>query len=193
MNPAPPAVTLGILAGGRATRLGGRDKAWLRIGGRAQVQRIVDRFALCCGQVRVSANRDLERYAAHGLIAVPDRHADIGPIGGLDALAAACATPWLFTVPVDVLDCGPAEFDVLASAAIGRGAVARDADGLQPLVALYDVAALRIALAATIGTGSHAVQGLQQRLGLPVVAVRTLRFGNLNTPLDLQDAGCDPN
>jgi len=37
-------VTLGILAGGRASRLGGRDKAWLQRDGVPQVLRIARRF-----------------------------------------------------------------------------------------------------------------------------------------------------
>ena len=53
-------VTLGILAGGRATRLGGRDKAWLTRGGVPQVLRIARRFGAECSAVCVSANRDLD-------------------------------------------------------------------------------------------------------------------------------------
>ena len=70
------AVTLGILAGGRGSRLGGRDKAWLARDGIPQVLRIAKRFDAECGAVLVSANRDLSRYAAHGLTAVADRIAD---------------------------------------------------------------------------------------------------------------------
>ena len=69
-------VTLGILAGGRASRLGGRDKAWLQRDGVPQVLRIARRFAGECGTVLVSANRDLPRYPEHGLVAVEDRIAD---------------------------------------------------------------------------------------------------------------------
>lgn len=190
MQLAPETVTLGVLAGGRASRLGGRDKAWLRIHGRAQVLRITACLAQSCGSALVSANRALERYAEHALHAVPDRYPDIGPIAGLDALAAACATPWLFTMPVDVVDCDVTVLHALAEAA-GQGAVARDADGLQPLVALYEVAALRAALAVAIGAGRYSVQGLQQTMGLPIVEMQALRFGNLNTPQDAQEAGCD--
>ena len=43
------ALTLGILAGGRATRLGGRDKAWLQRDGVPQVVRIARRFDAECG------------------------------------------------------------------------------------------------------------------------------------------------
>ena len=42
---APREITLGILAGGRATRLGGRDKAWLPVAGIPQVLRWQRRFA----------------------------------------------------------------------------------------------------------------------------------------------------
>jgi len=190
MQLAPETVTLGVLAGGRASRLGGLDKAWLRCHGQSQVLRIIACLAHRCGRVLVSANRGMERYAAQALVAVADRHADLGPIAGLDALAAKCETPWLFTVPVDVLDCDTRVLDTLA-AALGQGAVARDGDGLQPLVALYDVAGLRTALARAIAAGQYSVQGLQQTMQLPVVDMHDLRFGNLNTPMDLQQAGYD--
>ena len=78
-------VTLGILAGGRATRLGGRDKAWLERGGVPQVLRIVRRFEGECCAVLVSANRELSRYAEHGLAAIADRVAGFGPLAGIDA------------------------------------------------------------------------------------------------------------
>ena len=50
-------ITFGILAGGRATRLGGRDKAWLERDGVAQVLRLIQRFGAGTGAVLVSANR----------------------------------------------------------------------------------------------------------------------------------------
>ena len=99
----PGELTLGILAGGLATRLGGRDKAWLERDGLPQVQRWQRRFANEVSAVLVSANRDFGRYASCGLHAVPDRQdAGAGPVAGLEALALACATPWLLTLPVDL-------------------------------------------------------------------------------------------
>src|SRR5690606_36282231 len=96
--------TLGIIAGGRATRLDGRDKAWIERNGRPLVVTLAARLAPEVGAVLVSANRDAGRYLAHGLHPVPDRTPDAGPLGGLDALAAACGTPWFLTVPVDVVN-----------------------------------------------------------------------------------------
>ena len=181
-------LTLGILAGGRGTRLGGRDKAWLQRDGVPQVLRIARRFAGECGVMLVSANRDLHRYQAHGLVAMEDRIADGGPIGGIDALASACATPWLLTLPVDLVNTNDCLLRTLASAG-AEGAVAEDDDGLQPLVALYRVQRLRDALAAALSANDFSVQAMQARMQLPRVRFNGLRFGNLNTPDDLRLAG----
>ncbi len=184
-------LTLGILAGGRATRLGGRDKAWLARGGVPQVQRIATRFGVETGAVLVSANRELPRYAGLGLTVVPDRIADAGPLSGLDALAAACRTPWLFTLPVDVVDANDCVLRTLVTQRSDQGASAQDDDGPQPLVALWRVDALREAVAAALAANAFAVHALQVRLGMRAVRFEGVRFGNLNTPEDLVAAGID--
>lgn len=191
MSGAPTAATLtvGILAGGRATRLGGRDKAWLERDGDAQVLRLQRAFAPAASCVLVSANTGFERYAAHGLETVPDRIGDRGPLSGLDALAAATSTPWLLTLPVDLRDADPRLLPMLTLLATPAGAFAIDDDGVQPLVALWPVAALRVAADAALQRGEHAIRTLQQTLGMQAVRLEGVRFGNLNTPDDLIDAG----
>lgn len=186
--PARGDVTLGILAGGRASRLGGRDKAWLQRDGVPQVLRVARRFHAECGALLVSANRDLPRHAEHGLAAIADRIADLGPLGGIEALARACATPWLLTIPVDVVGTNDCLLRTLAQAG-GDGAVAEDDDGPQPLLALYRVEALRDAATDAIATRDCSVQAMQARMKLPRVRFAGLRFGNLNTPEDLRLAG----
>jgi molybdopterin-guanine dinucleotide biosynthesis protein A len=184
-------ISLGLIAGGRATRLGGIDKAWLLRDGVPQVLRWTRRFPGEHGPVLVSANRDPQRYAAHGLDAVSDRWPDAGPLAALDALAAACATPWLFTLPVDVVGVNDCLLRTLVSQRGGDGAFAEDDDGAQPLVALWRRDALRAACAAALEAGEGAVHRLRQRLDLPAVSFAGLRFGNLNTPEDLRAAGID--
>lgn len=181
-------LTLGILAGGRGSRLGGRDKAWLQRGGIPQVLRIARRFDGECSTMLVSANRDLPRYKTHGLATVEDRIADIGPLAGLDALASACATPWLLTVPVDVVNTNDCLLRTLASQS-GEGAVSEDDDGLQPLVALYRMQSLRDAVHAAIASSEFSIQAMQARIPLHLVRFSGFRFGNLNTPEDLYLAG----
>nr|WP_207748906.1 MULTISPECIES: NTP transferase domain-containing protein [unclassified Luteimonas] len=177
-----------MLAGGRATRLGGLDKAWLQRGGVPQVLRLAARVSDEVDAVLVSANRELERYAEHALAAVPDRRTDLGPLGGLDALAQACATPWLLTLPVDLVSVNDCLLRSLRAAG-EAGAWAEDDDGRQPLVALWDVAGLRRALPASLDSGDLSVRTLQSRLHMRGVRFAGLRFGNLNTPDDLAAAG----
>ncbi len=190
-SPQPSATTLGLLAGGRATRLGGRDKAWMQLGGTPQVARIARAYAGDVAAVLVSANGDPAPYEAEGLRAVRDRHPRLGPLGGLDALAAVCTTSWLLTLPVDIVACDPRVPRALAEAAGQGGASVVDDDGPQPLAALWRVAALRAAIDAAIGAGDLAVHTLQRRLGLVAARIPGLRLGNLNTPADLRAAGMD--
>lgn len=191
--PAADALTLGLLAGGRASRLGGRDKAWLERDGQAQVMRLQQAFAPRVARVLVSANAALDRYAANGLATVQDRIPDAGPLSGLDALVAATTTPWLLTLPVDLVHVDTRLLPMLALLAGDTGAYAIDDDGVQPLVALWPVARARPAIDAAFARGDYAMRGLQQALGMQAVRLDGVRFGNLNTPDDLIDAGiADP-
>lgn len=186
---APRDLTLGILAGGRGTRLGGRDKAWLMRDGVPQVLRWQRRFAGAVGAVLVSANADPGRYAAHDLRVVADRVPAGGPLAGLEALAQACTSPWLLTLPVDLVEVDPRLLLTLCAAADANGAFAADDDGPQPLVALWRVAALRAAAPRALQDGALAVHALQAGLGMASARCAGVRFGNLNTPDDLQAAG----
>ena len=191
--PAADALTLGLLAGGRASRLGGRDKAWLERDGQPQVMRLQHAFAPRVARVLVSANAAVDRYAAHGLATVQDRIPDAGPLSGLDALVAATTTPWLLTLPVDLVHVDTRLLPMLALLAGDMGAYAIDDDGVQPLVALWPVARARPAIDAAFARGDYAIRGLQQTLGMQAVRLDGVRFGNLNTPDDLIDAGiADP-
>ncbi|MFK3649674.1 molybdenum cofactor guanylyltransferase [Lysobacter enzymogenes] len=186
---APADLTLGLLAGGRAVRLGGIDKAWLLRDGEPQALRLARMFAPAVAAVAVSANRGHARYARHGLHAVPDRVPDLGPLGGLDALAAIATTPWLLTLPVDAVHADAALLPALVAAQAGQGAYVIDDDGVQPLFALWPLAPLRAALAPALAQRRLAVRELQAALGMAALRWSGLRLGNLNTLADLAAAG----
>ena len=77
-----------ILAGGRGQRVGGADKGWLIYEGRPLIVSVIERFAPQVGPLLISANRNVERYAAYGEI-VGDDLADVmgerfaGPLIGV--------------------------------------------------------------------------------------------------------------
>lgn len=185
--PMHDGITLGILAGGQASRLGGRDKAWLERDGVPLVVGLAEGLAAHVDAVIVSANRNPERYLSHGLRVVHDRVAGIGPLGGLDALAAACRSEWLLTLPVDLLRHPAGLVDALKREP--AGAWAEDDDGSQPLVALWRRDLLRGGAGSAIANGELAVHALQARLGMARVRFHDTRFGNLNTPEALAAAG----
>ena len=182
------AVTLGILAGGRATRLDGLDKAWLERDGQPQILRIARRFAGRVDRVLVSANRNLQRYQQHGLTPIADSVEDIGPIGGLSALMAAYKTSWLLTIPVDVVDSNDCLLPTLLANADGQGAYAVDDDGVQPLVALWRVRVAKAVVGEAVAQRRYGVHRLLDMLKMSPVVLHGVRFGNLNTPADLMAA-----
>ena len=177
-------ITLGILAGGRATRLGGDDKAWAVYRGETLIQRSLNALGDGYAARLISANRDLERYAELGLQAVPDRIAHFpGPLAALDALLAVCTTPLLLTVSVDLRAIPPDLVQRLHAMGEG-GAVAQDANGLQPLIAVWPVVRARIAVIEALAHGERAVHRVVADLALTVVRFDNADFGNLNAPDD---------
>jgi len=188
----PEDITLGILAGGQGSRLGGIDKAWLQRDGIPQVLRWRQRFQAETAATLVSSNRPDPRWQQYGLTTIADRTPNCGPLSGLDALAHACITPYLLTVPVDLIDIGPGLLQALAASAKDAGAAAEDRDGAQPLLALWHVATLKPSLATAFTSGDYSIRRLQQRLQMKTCHWQGAPFGNLNTPHDLAAAVASP-
>jgi molybdopterin-guanine dinucleotide biosynthesis protein A len=91
-----------VLAGGQASRMGGVDKGWQVLRGEPLVRHVIRRLAPQVGAVMISANRNTEAYAALGLPVWPDAQPGFaGPLAGLQAGLAQCATPYLLSVPCD--------------------------------------------------------------------------------------------
>jgi molybdenum cofactor guanylyltransferase len=182
----PRLATLGILAGGQARRLGGRDKARLLVDGRPQLERVLAAFDPPFHERLLSYNRDGDGLPP-GLRVVADTRAGFpGPVAALEALAATCRTPWLLTLPVDCRDVPALLFEQLAAAPKADGATLDDADGMQPLVGLWFVDSLLPACTELLDAGDGAARRLRVRLRLRVVDIAPRRLGNLNTLEDLQ-------
>jgi len=102
----PPTVGL-VLAGGLARRMGGGDKALIRIGGVAILDRVLERLRGACAAIVLNANGDPARFAHYGLPVVADSIPDYagplaGILAGLDWTAANMpGTQWLLSVPGD--------------------------------------------------------------------------------------------
>jgi molybdenum cofactor guanylyltransferase len=89
MPPPRGSVVAAIVAGGMATRLGGRPKGSLPIGGRPLLERQLEALRPVFSRVIVVANEP-GPWQAMGLLTVPDRHPGRpGPLAGIHAALAA--------------------------------------------------------------------------------------------------------
>lgn len=148
---SPADVTALILAGGKATRLGGVDKRELVVEGRTIFERQCEVLAPRAAEILVSSAREVPGYRT-----VIDAVPGAGPLGGIAAGLAAAATPWLLVVAGDMPYVSGAVIDLMIEAAGGGGAGELDAVGIrigglpEPLFCLLRVAAARPVLAARL-------------------------------------------
>jgi molybdopterin-guanine dinucleotide biosynthesis protein A len=102
---AAPDITGLVLAGGRASRMGGVDKGLQTHRGMPMALYTLLRLQRQVGVVMVNANRNLAAYEAMGVAVWPDALPDYpGPLAGMLAGLEHCETPWLLTVPCDTPD-----------------------------------------------------------------------------------------
>src|SRR4030095_5024338 len=95
-----------ILAGGRGERMGGADKGWAVYEGRPLIISVVERFAPQVGPLLISANRNVELYAALATVVEDDIAAVngevfAGPLIGVLSGLRRARTEWMAIVPCD--------------------------------------------------------------------------------------------
>src|SRR5262249_40275786 len=118
----PDVTTAGvILAGGLASRMGGRDKAFAAVDGEPIAVRTVGLFQRLFPQVIVATNRP-ERFAGLAVETVADRHPGCGPLAGIHAAMLASRSPWVFVVACDMPGLDPDVIGWLLSPPGTRGA-----------------------------------------------------------------------
>ena len=186
-----------ILAGGRATRMGGGDKGLLRLGGRSLLDRVIDRLSPQVADLALNANGDAARFAATGLPVLADSvDGFAGPLAGVLAgldWAAACGADTVVTAAADT-PFFPADLvPRLQLAADGMAtplALAASADGRHPTFGLWPVA-LRDDLRAALEGGLRKVVLWTDRHGAGTALFPGADpdpFFNVNTPDDLAQA-----
>ena len=182
-----------ILAGGRASRMGGGDKPLLPLGEKTILGHVVDRLAPQVDRLALNANGDPARFAGFGLPVLPDSLPDrpgplAGVLAGLDwaadegashVVTAAGDTPFL---PCDLVP------QLLAAGGEAGLALAASPSGRQPTFGLWPVA-LRDDLRAALEGGLRKVVQWTDRHGAGTAEFPDdAAFFNVNTPEDLAAA-----
>ena len=188
--PSDTHIAAAILAGGRARRLGGANKAALDVGGARIIDHQLAAIRELTGTVFMVAP-DAERYAGLHLPVVADLVAGAGALGGI--YTAIVASPCERTL---VLAC---DMPFVSSVLLRRLASARDADlviprtarGYEPLCAVY-AKSCAAPIRARIDRGELEARVVPPGIGVEEIGPEDLAtydpdgllFVNVNTPHD---------
>ena len=187
-----------LFAGGRATRLGGVNKAQLDVGGRSVLQRIVGSLGLLVDErVALANDESLAGADALRLVRDPEPHAGVLPAlaNGLDAargdvcLAVACDMPF---VSAEVF----ASLLALQEEQDADVVIPRVGQHLEPMHAIYRREPVLRAVRAALERGDRRMISFLGDLRVVEVMEDTLRradpslrsFFNVNTPEELAEA-----
>ena len=189
-----------VLAGGLARRMGGGDKARIRIGGKSILERVLVRLAPQCTATIINANGDPARFADTGLPLVPDSVPDFaGPLAGILAGLdwAAAHAPEIADVVSVPGDCPFLPGDLVARLSAARQAAAlplacaRSGEWRHPVVGLWPVALRNDLRKALVEEHLHKIEAWTARHGVAIAdwpATPVDPFFNVNTPADAAEA-----
>lgn len=187
-----------ILAGGKASRMGGAPKGLLEVGGRRILDRLVDAASAAFGTLPLLVAND---PAAAGwrpdLSVTADRIPDAGTLGGIHAALTTVAgpvvcvawdMPFVTAVLLRRLAADLDRFDAVLPASDGPR-------GVEPLCAGYGPGCLG-PIEAAIGRGDLRAIGFHQDIVVRVLDPATIAplgdparlFFNVNTPADRVEA-----
>jgi molybdopterin-guanine dinucleotide biosynthesis protein A len=184
-----------IQAGGKSTRMGGRAKALLDLGGRRIIERVVDAVAPVLGDPLIVTNTP-ELYAFLGLPMVGDLHPDHGSLGGIYSGLVAAAGDAAFTVACDMpfLHRDLVRL-VVERASLGDVVIPRVGEQLETMHACYAKPCLP-AIEERLAAGRFRIVGFFPHVRVVEIAEAEVRahrdpavaFMNVNTPEELDRA-----
>ena len=188
-------VTGVIQAGGRSTRMGGRPKALMELGGRRIVERVLDAVAPAVDDLLLVTNTP-DLYASLGLPMVADVYPDAGSLGGIYSGLKAAPGETAFTVACDMPFLHPAVVRlVVARAGEADVVIPRVGGQLETLHACYAKSCLPH-IEERILAGRLKIVGFFERVRVVEIAEAEVArhrdpaivFMNVNTPEELERA-----
>jgi molybdenum cofactor guanylyltransferase len=189
-----------VLAGGLARRMGGGDKARIRIGGTTILDRVLARLKPQCSRMIINANDDPARFADTDLTVVQDSIPGfVGPLAGVLAGLdwAAAHLPEVSDIISVPGDCPFLPADLVTRLQGARKAekqllaCARSGEWRHPVVGLWPVRLRDDLRRALAGEGLRKIESWTERHGVAIVDWPTSPvdpFFNVNTPEDVAEA-----
>ncbi|AKE12746.1 molybdenum cofactor guanylyltransferase MobA [Serratia liquefaciens] len=181
-----------ILAGGRATRMGGEDKGLVPVAGIPLYQYVLARLRPQVGPIAINANRNQARYRESGLPIIGDLIPDFsGPLAGMLVGLKYATTEWVAFVPCDVPDFPATLIEKLwQQKGSAIAAYASDGERAHPTLALLHTS-LATPLEDYLARGERKLMLFLDAAGAQQVEFKGQQsaFHNLNTLEDCQRWG----
>jgi len=174
-----------ILAGGKSSRMGGKDKSMLGIKGQPMIQYIAKQLSGMFGEVIIGAT-DIAKYAFLGLKVVPDCQTGMGPLAGLCSCLAASSHDLNFVTACDIPEMNGEYISRLFDAASGADIVMPVSPGgrYEPLFALYR-RNVQLKAGELLAEGKRRISDLTDRVNTIYIRFDSGEwYHNLNSPDD---------
>lgn len=180
-----------ILAGGKATRMGGSDKGLLILKGQPLIAWVLDHIRHQSEEIFISANRNLEQYGYYGYPVISDKIEGFqGPLAGLHSAMLAAHHDLILAVPCDTPFLPEDLVTRLYEALIGENAqiALPSAGGRTHHAIMLCRRELASDLAAYLASGERKVMAWQAKHTHAIVPFDdATAFNNFNTPEDLSN------
>ena len=189
LEPARPAITTVILAGGLGTRIGGA-KGLQPLHGRALIDWVLDSVSRQSEEVLINANGVHDDYLCFGYPVIADQTPNWpGPLAGLQSALRLARHDWVASVPCDTPflpdDLIARLYKAVTTIPTAEASVAVVAGKRQPTIALYHKNVLP-KLDAYLNSGGRKVNSWLETLHLgEAVLDDAIAFTNINTLGDL--------
>lgn len=181
-----------IIAGGKSSRMGGEEKAFLKLSGKSILDLVIGRFDQQVDRVVINANGDGRRFSETGMEVLPDILTTLTtPLSGLHAcLSLATSSDFLVTVPSDTpflpLDLA---FRLVEKAKIGGAAIAHSGGQDHFIIGAWKTSLVHELEAAIQKDGLFRVKDWAAHVSANVVMWPHFPydpFFNVNSPEDLR-------
>jgi molybdopterin-guanine dinucleotide biosynthesis protein A len=188
-----PSLSAVILAGGQSRRMG-RDKAWIKCGGRPLIALALDKVRQIGVTEVFISGRPGGDYSALGCPVLLDLEPNLGPLGGVERGLQGATSPLLLVLAVDLPRVTDAFLrDLVARSDASTGVVPQRGGQLEPLAAIYPKRCHRLAF-ERLFQGSRAVCEFardclrEQAVKVwKVPAIEAACFTNWNRPDDIDE------
>ena len=95
-------ISVGILAGGQATRMGNKDKGLVHVNGEPLIKNLIEKISSKTENIVVNANRNIKEYEIYNYPVIKDIYDNFqGPLAGIYSMLKFIKTDYLVTLPCD--------------------------------------------------------------------------------------------